>query len=64
LARGEDHETAFLPTQPTVRTGDELASVVAELRARVAAGRAVPDFTAALIEEYGLIVDEDGLTRQ
>ncbi|MFW5918470.1 MAG: hypothetical protein ACOCR0_03200 [Haloferacaceae archaeon] len=64
LARGEDHETAFLPTQPTTRTGDELASVVAEIRARVAAGRAVPEFTAALIEEYGLIVDEDGLARQ
>jgi len=64
LARGAGHETEFLPTQPTVRTGDELASVVAEIRARVAAERAVPAFTAALIEEYGLVVDEDGLTRR
>jgi glycosyltransferase A (GT-A) superfamily protein (DUF2064 family) len=64
LARGEDHETEFLPTQPTVRTGDDLASVVAEIRARVAAERAVPEFTTALIEEYGLIVEEDGLTRR
>jgi len=64
LARGAGHETEFLPTQPTVRTGEELASVVAEIRARVAAERAVPAFTAALIEEYGLVVDEDGLTRR
>jgi len=64
LARGAGHETEFLPTQPTVRTGNELASVVAEIRARVAAERAVPAFTAALIEEYGLVVDEDGLTRR
>ncbi|MFW5949705.1 MAG: hypothetical protein ACOCSD_08925 [Halolamina sp.] len=64
LARGEGHDTGFLPTQPTVRAGDDLASVVAEIRARVAAERVVPTFTASLIEEYGLIVDEDGLTRQ
>lgn len=64
LARGAGHATEFLPTQPTVRTGEELASVVAEIRARVAADRAVPEFTAALIEEYGLVVDEDGLTRR
>ena len=64
LARGAGHETEFVPTQPTVETGDDLASVVAEIRARVAAGRAVPEFTAALIEEYGLVVDEDGLARQ
>ena len=63
LARGEGHDTEFLPTRPTVRTGDELASVVAEVRARVAADRVVPEFTSALIEEYGLVVDEDGLTR-
>mgnify|MGYP006282052351 FL=1 len=64
LARGADHETEFLPTQPTVRTGDELASVVAEIRARVAAERVVSEFTTALIEEYGLIVEEDGLARR
>lgn len=60
LARGAGHETEFIPTQPTVRTGDELASVVAEIRARVAAERVVPTFTTELIEEYGLLVDEDG----
>ncbi|QKY19738.1 hypothetical protein B4589_004835 [Halolamina sp. CBA1230] len=64
LARGEGHDTEFLPTRPTVRTGDELASVVAEIRARVAADRVVPEFTTALIEEYGLVVDEDGLARR
>lgn len=60
LARGAGHETEFIPTQPTVRTGDELASVVAEIRARVAADRVVPEFTTELIEEYGLLVDDDG----
>jgi glycosyltransferase A (GT-A) superfamily protein (DUF2064 family) len=64
LARGEGHDTEFVPTQPTIETGDDLASVVAEIRARVAAGRAVPEFTTALIEEYGLVVDENGLDRQ
>ncbi|GAB7093049.1 DUF2064 domain-containing protein [Halolamina litorea] len=64
LARGAGHDTEFIPTQPTVRTGDDLASVVAEVRARVAAGRVVPQFTAALIEEFSLIVDgEEGLVR-
>lgn len=60
LARGAGHDTEFIPTQPTVRTGEELASVVAEIRARVAAERVVPAFTTELIEEYGLLVDEDG----
>lgn len=60
LARGAGLDTEFIPTQPTVRTGDELASVVAEIRARVAAERVVPTFTTELIEEYGLIVDDEG----
>ncbi|MFD1525876.1 hypothetical protein, partial [Halolamina salina] len=30
LARGAGHDTEFVPTQPTVETGDDLASVVAE----------------------------------
>jgi hypothetical protein len=60
LARGAGHDTEFIPTQPTVRTGDELASAVAEIRARVAAERVVPTFTTELVEEYGLLVDEDG----
>lgn len=64
LARGEGHNTEFLPTQPTLETGEDLASIVAEIRARIAAERVVPEFTAALIEEYGLLVDEDGLVRQ
>ncbi|MEF8800242.1 MAG: hypothetical protein V5A38_07785 [Halolamina sp.] len=61
-ARDEGYETEFLPMQPTVRTGDELATVVARIRARVAAERVVPEFTAARVEEWGLLVEagEDG----
>jgi len=59
-AREEGHSTQFLPMQPTVRTGDELATVVARIRARVAAERAVPEFTAARIAEWGLQVEADG----
>ena len=44
--------------QPTVRTGEELATVVAQIRARVAAQRIVPEFTASRIQEWGLYVDE------
>jgi glycosyltransferase A (GT-A) superfamily protein (DUF2064 family) len=57
-ARDEEYSTEFLPMQPTVRTGDELATVVARVRARIAAERVVPEFTAARFEEWGLYVDE------
>jgi glycosyltransferase A (GT-A) superfamily protein (DUF2064 family) len=60
LARDEEeYTTEFLPMQPTVRTGEELGTVVAQIRARVAAQRIVPEFTATRIQEWGLIVDED-----
>lgn len=58
LARDEEYSTEFLPMQPTVRTGDELATVVARIRARVAAERVVPEFTATLVQEWGLYVEE------
>jgi glycosyltransferase A (GT-A) superfamily protein (DUF2064 family) len=57
-ARDEGYATEFLPMEPTIRTGDELATVVARIRARVAAERVVPEFTAARIEEWGLLVEE------
>lgn len=62
LARDEEYSTSFLPMQPTVRTGEELATVVAQVRARVAAQRIVPEFTATRIQEWGLYVDagDDG----
>lgn len=57
-ARDEGYGTEFLPMEPTVRTGDHLATVVARIRARVAAERVVPEFTAARIAEWGLLVEE------
>ena len=58
LARDEEYSTSFLPMQPTVRTGAELAGVVAQIRARVAAQRIVPESTATRVQEWGLFVDE------
>jgi hypothetical protein len=60
LARDQEYSTSFLPMQPTVRTGEDLATVVAQVRARVAAQRIVPEFTATRIQEWGLYVDDDG----
>ena len=51
-----DNEVDFLPWLPTVRTGEDLVSVVSAIRARAAAGRTVPTSTAALIEALGLHV--------
>ncbi|WP_232685784.1 DUF2064 domain-containing protein [Halobacterium zhouii] len=53
------YDTDFLQHVTRVRTGDDLATVVAEVRARRAAGRIVPAHTAARIEELGLRVDAD-----
>lgn len=51
----------FLAEQNRVRTGEGLASLVAELRARRAADRIVPTYTTAYVEELGLrTVEEDG----
>lgn len=53
--RGADCEVDFLPVQPTLSRGDDLASVVSLLEARVAAERIVPaSTTAVLLDELGL----------
>jgi len=55
------YDVSFLDERTRVRTGDDLVSLVAELRARRAAGRFVPAYTAARVEELGLhVVGEDG----
>lgn len=62
-ARGVDagHDVDFLHEQTRVRTSGDLVSLVAELRARRAAGRFVPAYTAAYVEDLGLhVVEEDG----
>lgn len=60
LAAAADHDTDFLPMQPTVSTGDDLATLVSMLRARIRAERIVPEFTTTLVHEWGLTVGEDG----
>ncbi|MFC3476690.1 DUF2064 domain-containing protein [Halobacterium litoreum] len=51
----------FLASVGRVRTGEDLVSLVSELRARRAAGRLVPAYTTAFVEDRGLRVEaEDG----
>ncbi|MCG1003355.1 MULTISPECIES: DUF2064 domain-containing protein [Halobacterium] len=52
------HDVDFLHEHTRVRTGSDLVSVVAEIRARRAAGRVVPAFTTAYVEDLGLRVEE------
>lgn len=61
-ARGRDAglEVDFLPQLTRVETGDDLCSVVAAVRARETAGRAVPEHTAAVVEALGLDVELAG----
>ncbi|WP_207587962.1 hypothetical protein [Halomontanus rarus] len=48
----------FAPMLPTVATEDDLCSTIAGLEARRAAGRPVPEATAAVVDELGLAVDD------
>ena len=59
-ANDAGHDTAFLPMQPTVRTGADLATLVSAIRARWQAGRVVPEHTAEFVVETGLAVVGDG----
>lgn len=55
------YEVDFMAEQTRVRSGETLASMVTELRARRAAERIVPAYTAAYVEDLGLrTVEEDG----
>lgn len=60
LANDEGYDTDFLPVQPTVETGDDLATLVSLVRARVEAERIVPEFTATFVDDLGLEVDASG----
>lgn len=60
LAGDAGHETDFLPMQPTLSTGDDLATLLSILRARVQAERIVPEFTTTFLFESGLEVDAGG----
>lgn len=51
----------FVEHSPVVETGADLATLVATVRARAAAGRIVPEHTLAAVEDLGLrVVEEDG----
>lgn len=52
------HDVDFLPGAPRVETGPELASLVALVNARATAELAVPEYTTALLREWGLRVVE------
>ncbi|WP_144903235.1 glycosyltransferase family protein [Halobellus captivus] len=62
-ANDADLDVGFLPMQPTVRTGGDLATLVSTIRARWQAGRVVPERTAEFVVDNGLAVvgdaDED-----
>jgi glycosyltransferase A (GT-A) superfamily protein (DUF2064 family) len=57
-ARDAGHEVGFLPHMHCVETGDDLASLVPLLNARVNAERVVPEHTTILVREWGLRVEE------
>lgn len=65
-ARGRDADldVEFLESSPSMVDGDDLLDAVPLLRARFAAQRVVPDYTAAFVHEHGLdVVVEDGDAR-
>lgn len=59
-----DREVAFLPVHPVIEDEAGLATLVAEVRARLRAGRNVPSKTAEAVVELGLRVVEDGGVRR
>ena len=65
-ARGRDADldVEFIEPSPSMVDGDDLLDAVPLLRARFAAQRVVPDYTAAFVHETGLdVVVEDGEER-
>ncbi|MFC7185668.1 DUF2064 domain-containing protein [Halorubrum yunnanense] len=65
-SRGHDADldVEFLESSPSMVEGDDLLDAVPLLRARFAAQRVVPDYTAAFVHEHGLdVVVEDGEMR-
>jgi glycosyltransferase A (GT-A) superfamily protein (DUF2064 family) len=56
------HEVDFVEMLPTVETGADLRELVAVIEARGTAGRAVPEYTTATIDDLGLrtVAGEDG----
>ncbi|MFB6281034.1 MAG: hypothetical protein ABEH40_03350 [Haloferacaceae archaeon] len=60
-ARDAGHDVEFVEMHPVVRTGADLATVLAVLAARGRAGRPRPDHLAAAVDDLGLrLAVEDG----
>lgn len=59
--RDVDGDVAFLESQPTIVTEGDLLDVVPQIRARIAAERLVPEYTAEFVHDLGLdVVEQDG----
>lgn len=54
------HSVDFLPMLSVVETGSDLANALTLLRARQRAGRIVPRYTMAALDELGLFAAPDG----
>ena len=64
--RGRDAglDVEFVESLPSLETREDLIDTIPLLRARFAAERIVPDYTAAFVHEHGLdVVDKDGEKR-
>lgn len=59
-ATGAGLTVDFLPLHPSVASDVELATLIATVRARKAAGRLIPEFTTAAIKDLGLEVTNVG----
>lgn len=53
------HDAEFIEMTPVVESGVDLVTLLSLLRARRTAGRAVPEHTAALVDDLGLTVGEE-----
>lgn len=53
------HEVDFLPMDPLIESGSDLADALSLLRARQRAGRIVPEHTSAFLDEHGISVVEN-----
>jgi hypothetical protein len=63
-AREADLEVDFTPTLPVVETPRDLVTAVAQIRARVAAGRNVPPRTAGFVADHDLRIVAEGDERR
>lgn len=62
-AADADLETAFIEYSPVVERGADLRTLLALLEAREIAGKSLPAFTTARIEEIGLAVEDSDESR-